>query len=261
MTTLRLIDAHCHLDDKAFDTDREAVLQRAKDAHISDIIIPGTQREHWQRIEQLCRTHSNCHACYGLHPYWSASHSDDDIPALEDYLVDHKAVAVGECGLDFRKQHIANDTDRQRQIFQFESQLDIARRADLPVVIHAVRATQAVIDSLKNFPGIRGMMHSYSGSLEQAGQLINMGFYISIGAVVTCERANKLRQVAGNIPLDAMLLETDAPDQPGCGHPDERNEPAYLGETAASIAQLRSESVQEIAARTTANACTLFGID
>jgi TatD DNase family protein len=261
MTTLRLIDAHCHLDFTEFDDDREAVLLRAGDQHITDFIIPGTKREYWPRIDQLCAKHRNCHACYGLHPYWSASHTDADIEALRSFIETHAAVAVGECGLDFRSDHIPDDAARQRQLAQFEAQLGIAVELELPVVIHAVKSTQQVIDMLKHFPGIRGMMHSYSGSLEQARQLIDMGLYISIGSIVSYQRANKLRKVAGRIPLQAMLLETDAPDQPGSDHQGERNEPAYLGDTVRSIAQLRDESVAMIAAQTTANACTLFGID
>jgi len=261
MTALRLIDAHCHLDFTEFDDDREAVLHRARDRHITDIIIPGTRREYWPRIDRLCEIHRNCHACYGLHPYWSASHTDADIDALKSFIETHAAVAVGECGLDFRSGNIPDDSAKQRQLTQFEAQLSIALELELPVVIHAVKSTQQVIDMLKDFPGIRGMMHSYSGSLEQAEQLIDMGLYISIGSVVSYQRASKLRKVAGKIPLQAMLLETDAPDQPGSGHQGERNEPAYLDETLKTIANLRDESVAVIAEQTTANACTLFAID
>ena len=261
MPALRLIDAHCHLDFTEFDEDREAVLRRASDQHITDIVIPGTIRKYWPRIDQLCEKHRNCHACYGLHPYWSASHTDADIDALRSFIETHDTVAVGECGLDFRSDHIPDDRARQRQLAQFEAQLSIALELQLPVVIHAVKSTQQVIDMLKDFPGITGMMHSYSGSLEQARQLIDIGFYISIGSIVSYQRASKLRQVAGKIPLQAMLLETDAPDQPGSDHHGERNEPAYLSETLRSIAQLRDESVTMIASQTTANACSLFGID
>lgn len=253
---MQLIDAHCHLDFESFDDDRDTVIQNAKAGAISDIIIPGTERQHWGRVREVCQQYPCCHPCYGLHPYWSKQHTDDDLHALEAWLKDNPAVAVGECGLDFRP----DQADHDRQQYIFERQLDLAHRLALPVVIHAVKATEQAYLTIKNFPRLTGMIHSYSGSLEQAGMLINEGFFISLGGAVTYPQAKKIRRVATEIPLGSLLLETDAPDQPGFNHQGQRNQPAYLNETLACISELRPEPVDQIAAQTTENARKLFAL-
>ncbi len=250
----KLIDAHCHLDFKAFDLDRPEVLQRAAEKNISDIIIPGTQQKYWQRIRSLCSTHDNLHACYGLHPYWIKQHEQQDITKLRHFIEANDTVALGECGLDFRPQQ----ADRTLQLEFFEAQLSIAKEYQLPVVIHSVKATETVIQILKKYKNLSGMIHSYSGSLEQAKQLIDLNFYISIGGNVTYQRANKIKEVAASIPLTSLLVETDAPDQPDFLHHDKRNEPAFLIDTVAAIAALRESNSEEISRQTTINAKHLF---
>ena len=255
-----LVDSHCHLDFEAFDEDRTQVYERAATVGISDIIIPGTERRYWARINRLCTGNDTFHACYGLHPYWSKDHSEQDIEALNQYIQDHRPVAVGECGLDFRSQMISEPADKDTQLFFFEAQLEVAVQHDLPVVIHSVRATETVIKIIKKFNKLRGMIHSFSGSLEQANQLIELGFYISLSGGVTYDRANKLRKVAAHIPLSSLLLETDAPDQPDQNNSGKRNEPSFLINTLDTIDDLREESRQRITEQTTANAKALFGL-
>ena len=256
----QLIDAHCHFDAEVFDNDRAQVLESAISNGISDIIIPGTERCYWDRIKCLCSQHHRLHACYGLHPYWANRHQLEDIDALKTYIEINRPVAIGECGLDFRK-HLLPETDsKARQLTFFEAQLGLAEEHHLPVVIHSVRATEAVIQTLQKFKGLRGMIHSYSGSLEQARQLIDLGFYISLGGSVTYENASKLRKVVQDIPLSSMLLETDAPDQPDKQHSGQRNEPSFIRNTLEEIARLRAESIEDIAKQTSANARTLFAI-
>ena len=256
----KLIDAHCHLDVEAFDADRAQVLERAASNGISDIVIPGTERRYWDRINNLCTEDHRLHACYGLHPYWVNRHQLEDISALQTYIEGNPPVAIGECGLDFRKHMLSEADDKTRQLTFFEAQLGLAEDHQLPVVIHSVRATEAVIQSIQKFKNLRGMIHSYSGSLEQARQLVDIGFYISLGGSVTHEKASKLRKVAQSIPLSSMLLETDAPDQPDKQHTGQRNEPAFIRNTLEEIARLRTESAEEIARQTSANARTLFAI-
>ena len=256
MSAYTLIDAHCHLDFPVFDIDRDAVLQRAKNKCISDIIIPGTEQQYWSRINALCSDNPHLHACYGLHPYWINSNKKYDLTRLEQYLSDTNAVAVGECGLDFRKKQ----ADRKIQLYFFEAQMRLAENCQLPVVIHSVNATETVIKMLKKFKGLKGMIHSYSGSFEQAEQLIEMNFLISIGANVTYDNAKKIKGVARKLPLTSLLLETDAPDQPDQKHAGKRNEPAYLANTLEVIAALREEPVQTIAQQTTVNVKKLFNI-
>ena len=256
MPATTLIDSHCHLDFETFDNDRADVLQRAKDNNISDIIIPGTEKIYWDRINQLCRKYSQLHACYGLHPYWVSEHNKTDIEKLKQYIEANRPVALGECGLDFR----ADQADKKTQLFFFEAQLDIAAQNQLPVVIHSVRATEAVIQSIKKFSTLNGMIHSYSGSPEQARQLIDLNFYISIGSSVTYDNAKNIKQVVKGIPLTSLLIETDAPDQPDKKHNGKRNEPAYMVNTINAISKIRKESVEMIARQTTINAKKLFGI-
>lgn len=253
--TIALIDTHCHLDFECFDKDREQVIADAHNNHVEKIIIPGTEKKFWARISNLCHK-EELYACYGLHPYWVNQHKPEDIKTLKQTLTEKQCVAVGECGLDFR----SGQAEKSEQLRYFEAQLALAQEMTLPVVIHAVRATETVINCLKKHPSLTGMIHSYSGSLEQAMQLIDMGFYISIGGTVTFEQARKVRNTVSNIPLSALLLETDAPDQPDILHKGRRNEPAFLTQTLKTIAELRQESPDLIARQTTFNAEKLFGI-
>lgn len=256
MAVTHLIDSHCHLDFDIFDNDRDQVMQRAVDNNIDDIIIPGTQQKYWHRIKHLCSQNKQLHACYGLHPYWVNEHDKAHIEQLNKYIDTARPVAIGECGLDFRAQQ----ANRQTQLYYFEAQLDIAVNNQLPVVIHSVKATETVIQTIKKFKELKGMVHSYSGSSEQAMQLIDLNFYISAGGNVTYDNAKKIRQVIKDIPLTSLLLETDAPDQPDLKHFDKRNEPAYLVNTLQTIAALREEDANSIASQTTKNAKDLFDI-
>ncbi len=256
MSTSQLIDSHCHLDFESFDKDRDQVIQRALNQNIKNIIIPGTQKKSWNRIKQLCDQYQQLHACYGLHPYWANEHSKQDIKQLKKYIEINHPVAIGECGLDFRPQQ----ADKETQLFFFEAQLDIAANHQLPAVIHSVKATETVIQTIKKFKNLSGMIHSYSGSSEQAKQLIDLGFCISVGGSVTYDNAKKIRQVVKDIPLTSLLLETDAPDQPDLKHFNKRNEPAYLLNTLKAIAKLRGEPADKIAEQTTINAKKLFKI-
>lgn len=256
MTPIQLIDSHCHLDFEAFDKDRSDVLQRAKDHNICDIVIPGTEKAYWDRIKLLCKKHPQLHACYGLHPYWVNTHNKHDVEKLKLYIDSNRPVALGECGLDFRPQQ----ADKKTQLFFFEAQLDIAADCQLPVVIHSVRATESVIESIKKFKGIGGMIHSYSGSTEQARQLIDLNFYISLGGSLTYDKAVKIRKVAKEIPLTSLLIETDSPDQPDQEHSGKRNEPSYLVNTVKAMSVIREEPEDLIAEQTTFNAKRLFKI-
>jgi len=251
-----LIDAHCHLDFINFDKDRDEVLKRAKQNGISDIIIPGISANNWPKINTLCEQNKNLHPCYGLHPYWVDQHKESDLEKLKQYINNKPCVAIGECGLDYRPEQ----ADRKKQQYFFEAQLDIALEKKLPVVIHSVRATEDVIQQLRKRPELKGMVHSYSGSYEQALLLIDMGFYLSFGGAISYDRASKLRSIAGKIPLSALLIETDAPDQPDANHQHERNEPAYLIETLKVLTGLRNECSNEIAQQITNNSKALFNL-
>lgn len=251
-----LVDSHCHLDAPEFDADRAQVLTRARAAGVIAQVVPAIRFADFAALRTLCDAKADLHPAYGLHPMFLADHAPAHIDALRDWLGRERAVAVGECGLDF----FVEGLDAQMQRDLFTAQLQLAREFDLPVIIHARRAVDEVIATIKRFAPLRGVVHSYSGSAEQARQLWNLGFLIGLGGPITYERAHRLRSLVATMPLEFLLLETDAPDQPLATHRGERNEPSYLVEVANTVAQLREIDVDVIAASTTLNAKRLFGI-
>lgn len=249
-----LVDSHAHLDATAFDADRDAVVRRAHAAGLRHIVVPATHAARWPFLRDVCASATGLHAAYGLHPMFMHEHREEHLEQLPRWLEDHHAVAVGECGLDF----FIDTPQREWQRHYFSRQLAIARELQLPVIIHARRAVDDVIHCVRRVRGLRGVVHSFAGSGEQARQLADLGFLVGIGGPVTHERARRLRRIVGAMPLDTLLLETDAPDQPGAGHHGERNEPAWLLDVLHCVAALRDEDVATIAAATTANAHRLF---
>ena len=253
---MQLIDAHCHFDDARLDHDRDRAYRRARDAGVVMQIIPGIKAAWWPRIKQTCERYAGLFANYGLHPMFIPEHEAADLDALAQWLEREKPVAIGECGLDF----YIDDPQPDLQQFYFEAQLALAQQFHLPVVIHARRSVEQVINTLCRFPGIRGMLHSFSGSEQQARRLIDLGFYLSFGGPATYTRANRLHQLLRVLPLEVILLETDAPDQPGSQHRGQRNEPAYLPEVLQTLSELREEPIARIAEQTNANTRLLFSI-
>ncbi|MBY4597192.1 TatD family hydrolase [bacterium BD-1] len=250
-----LYDSHCHLDAVEFDPDREQVLARARAAGVTRQLLPAVDRESWSKIRALCAADPGLRPAYGLHPMFLDRHQPGDLDALADWLGRERPAAVGECGLDFFVEGL--DPDAQRNYFQ--RQLGLAREFDLPVVLHARRAVDEVIASLRRVGGLRGVVHSWSGSEEQARQLFGLGFHLGIGGPVTFERAQRLRRTVATMPIEWLLLETDAPDQPDAAHRGERNEPGRLPNVLAVVAQLRGQAPEDVAAATRANAERLFG--
>lgn len=250
-----IIDSHCHIDFEDFDNDRAEVLHRANAAGVTKIIVPGVIQPTWPRVKATCEKHTELYPCYGLHPYFIEQHRDNDLQALEHLLSGNsQAIAVGECGLDFFLAHL----DREKQHFYFEQQLDLAITLKLPVVVHARKSTEAVINAIKKRPGLRGMIHSYSGSYEQAIQLIDLGFYLSFGGPITYDKATRLHALVKSLPLSSLLIETDAPDQPVAHSKSPRNEPACITNVATRIAQLQHIDFNEVTSGTYKNAMQLF---
>lgn len=252
-----LVDTHVHLDIAAFADDRTQVIARATAASVDAMIVPAVDARSWLPISELCRTHAQIHPAYGLHPMFLAQHAPADVDALSAWLDREPAVAIGEIGLDFHVPGL--DHDLQRQYFQ--RQLQLARERNLPVIVHARAALEEVSLTLRRSGGLRGVVHSFSGSEQQARQLCEAGFHLGIGGPVTYPRAQRLRRIVATMPLECLLLETDAPDQPDAAHRGERNEPARLVEILHCIAALRAQPAAEIAAATSANARRLFGLD
>jgi TatD DNase family protein len=251
-----LVDSHSHFDASEFDPDRDAALARARAAGVDRQVVPAVVAASWPRLREVCARDGGLFPAYGLHPMYLAEHQPAHLDELRQWIERERPVAVGECGLDFFVEGL--DADDQQHYF--DGQLQLAREFDLPVIVHARRAVDAVIASFKRVGGLRGVVHSFSGSPEQARQLWHMGFLIGLGGPVTYERANRLRTLARSMPLDFLLLETDAPDQPDAGIRGQRNEPARLAVVRDVIAGLRDIAPEELARATTQNAERLFGL-
>ncbi|WP_198005641.1 TatD family hydrolase [Thioalkalivibrio thiocyanodenitrificans] len=251
-----LTDTHCHFDDPAFDGDRDDCLGRARSAGVGALVLPAVSRSGWPRLKAVAASHEGLHPAYGLHPVLLAEHAPADLDELARWIERERPVAVGECGLDYFVAGLDPDT----QWGYFTAQLALAREHDIPAIIHARRSVDQVTRGLRQCPGVRAVVHSFSGSEQQARKLIDLGCLLGFGGPVTYPRARRLRTLAATLPLEAILLETDAPDQPGAMHRGRRNEPAFLPEIAAEIAALRGMAPDELAEATTENARQLFGL-
>lgn len=255
-----LVDSHCHLDADAFDADRDAVIARARAAGVSRQVLPAVDAAGWPKLRGICARSPGLYPAYGLHPMYLAAHRDEHLAELRDWIERERPVAVGECGLD----HFVEGLDPGAQLHFFEGQLRLAREFDLPMIVHARRAVDAVIAAIRRVGGVpgglRGVVHSFPGSMEQARQLSQLGFLVGLGGPVTYERANRLRMLVATMPLDWLLLETDSPDQPDSSIRGQRNEPARLARVLDTIATLRNADPADIARATSANAERLFGL-
>jgi len=251
-----LIDSHSHIDVAAFDADRGAVLERARAAGITRQIVPAVTFDAFGKLRDLCKAEAGLYPAYGLHPTFLAQHRPEHVEQLGAWIEHERPVAVGECGLDFSVAGL--DLDAQRLYFQ--RQLELARDFDLPLIVHGRGAFDEVTATFRRIGGLRGVVHSFGGSLEQAQQLWKLGFCIGIGGPITYERAKRLRRIVADMPIEYLLLETDSPDQPLHGHQGSRNEPALLTEVCAAVAALRGAAPADVAAATSRNAVELFGL-
>ena len=253
---MRLIDSHSHFDAAEFDADRAEAHARARAAGVAGQVVPAVDAASWPKLRQVCRDHAGLYPAYGLHPMYLQAHRPQHLADLRTWIERERPVAIGECGLDYFVEGL--DADSQQRYF--DGQLALAREFELPVIVHARRAVDAVIAAIRRVGGLTGVVHSFSGSAEQAAQLHTLGFLLGIGGPVTYERANRLRKTVAAMPLEQLLLETDSPDQPGAAHRGERNEPAYLGEVLEVVAGLRGMAADTLANATSANAQRLFGL-
>lgn len=253
-----LIDTHCHLDAAEFDADRELVVERAHEAGVGIMVVPAVERANFGAVASVCREFPGCMPAYGIHPMYVDRAREEDLDALRDTLRGEPALAVGEIGLDF----FVEPRDEQRQRFYFSEQLRIAREFELPVLLHVRRAIDAILGELRRVAVPGGIAHAFSGSRQQAEEFIKLGFKLGFGGAMTYPRATRLRELAATLPLDSIVLETDAPDMPpewltrnGQGERKwGRNEPAELPRIAAVLAELRGMQAGDVMAATTGNA-------
>lgn len=251
---MELFDTHCHLDVAAFDKDRQRVLHEANARGVKQLLVPAITRNNWQSVLDLCQQHPGLYPALGLHPVMLEQHKSADITALAEQVTRTRPVAIGEIGLDFQMKTL----DREKQQSLFAAQLAIAEQQQLPVVLHVRKAHDAVLQMLKRHALPGGTCHAFNGSLQQAEQYIQLGFKLGFGGMLTYPKANKLRKLARELPLSAMVLETDAPDMVGAAHQYQRNSPAYLPEVLETLAELRAEPVEAIARVTRENAYKVF---
>jgi len=253
---MELIDSHCHLDDDRFDDRREQVITKASANGIRGMVIPATTANRWEKVKQVCHDHAGLYPAYGLHPMFVAQHQLVHLRELDEWLAREPAIAVGECGIDYFDSRV--DEKWQRQLFT--EQLQLANNHRLPVIVHVRKAMDEVISLLRKQALHGGVVHSFAGSQQQAMQLYDLGFKIGIAATVGFERAKKLRAVVSSMPDDALLLESDAPDQPGAKHRGQLNQPAFIVEHLQTMAELRQCEVEDLANTLTHNTESLFDL-
>jgi TatD DNase family protein len=251
---MQLIDSHCHLDVSDFSTDLAETLNRGQEAGVVAFVVPAIDFASWPHLSELATKHIEMKPAYGLHPMFLENYQVSHLDALPLWLAKSECVAVGECGLDF----FIPDFDAPLQELVFIEHIKLAKQFQKPLIVHARKSTERVIQLLKQYGPVTGVIHSYSGSLEQAQQLIKMGFMLGIGGPITYPRSNRIRALVKEIPLEYLLLETDSPDQPLFGEQGRRNEPMHLPTIAQAIAEVKNISIDKVAEQTTFNATRLF---
>lgn len=245
-----LIDTHCHLDAAEFAADRSAVLAAARVAGVGGFLVPAVEAANFDAVAALSRANPDCRHAFGIHPLYVKQALPDDLDRLAERLAEGSAVAVGEIGLD----GYVVDGDLPRQRSYFVAQLKLARRFDLPVVLHIRRAQDEILGLLRRHPVAGGIAHAFNGSHQQAEAFIRLGFRLGFGGAMTYPGSKRIRELAATLPLTSIVLETDAPDIAPVWGRGLRNDPANLARFAQELAQLRDMPVGEVIAATGANA-------
>nr|WP_207201567.1 TatD family hydrolase [Pseudomonas sp. TH41] len=254
-----MIDSHTHLDFPDFDEDRQALLAESRALGVRRMVVLGVYQANWQRVWDLVQSDPDLYAAFGLHPVYLDQHQPEDLPELGDWLArlaGHRQVcAVGEIGLDY----FIETLDRERQQTLFEAQLQLAADFNLPALIHVRRSHAAVIATLKRFRLKRaGIIHAFAGSKEEAREYIKLGFKLGLGGAATWPQALRMHRVLAELPLESVVLETDAPDMAPAMFPGQRNSPAHLPAICSALAGIMAITAEQLAAASTANACELF---
>ena len=254
-----LVDTHCHLDAPEFDADRAAQVLAAHAAGVSSMVVPAVAPGNFSAVRSCGTSFAGCFPAYGIHPLYLQGLDDQAIDTLRRWLQvemcgDCPSVAIGEIGLD----QFFEGADVGRQAFFFKRQLALAQEFGLPVLLHVRRAIDPVHKLVRESGVRRGIAHAFNGSFQQAEAFVKLGFKLGFGGSMTYSRASRIRELARLLPLEAIVLETDAPDIPPAWMPGGRNCPAELGRIADVLAELRSVPVERIRDVTTANAAEIL---
>ena len=250
---MQFYDSHCHLADERLDRLRGHMLHHAQIMGVTRMVSVAARACEWPVLLRIHRRHPEVSIAYGLHPWFE--HEPRALGRLPEWLRRGAAVAVGECGLDFG----AGRASRGEQEALLLPQLRLAREFDLPLILHAHKSEDVLAMHLARLPGLRGVVHGFHGSPQQADKFLQLGFYLGIGAAITYPNAQRWRAVVASLPLERVLLESDAPDQPPFGR-DKPNEPAFVLDTLAVLAGLHGISIEAMAEATWQNAVSLFGL-
>jgi len=251
-----MIDSHAHYNASAFDEDRDAVLKSLSENGVDAVINIGDNLEASRTCLKMAHDYPFLYAAVGVHPESAEEVTSDALRKLEEMLSDEKAVALGEIGLDYHYDDVPRDVQRRA----FRMQLVLAKRLDVPVVIHDREAHRDCLDILKEEGITKGVMHCFSGSVEFMQEVVKQGLYVALGGVVTYKNARHTVDVAREVPLDRLLLETDCPYLAPVPHRGKRNSSLYMHHTAERIAEIRGIDVGTLYVLTTENTKKLFGI-
>jgi len=256
---VELIDTHTHLDFPDFDSDRREVLAHSRTLGVQRMVVLGVYQQNWQRLWDLVQADADLFAAFGLHPVYLDDHKPADLTELGDWLTrlhGHRQLcAVGEIGLDYFLEQL----DRERQQSLFEAQLKLAVDFQLPALLHVRRSHAAVIATLKRIRLPRGgIIHAFAGSREEANEYIKLGFKLGLGGAATWPQALRMHKVLAHLPLNAVVLETDAPDMAPAMYPGQRNSPEHLPAICTALAERMGTSPLALAEASTRNACELF---
>lgn len=255
-----LIDTHCHLDALEFAHDRADIVAHAMQQGVSAMVIPAVHARYFTEVIGLSERYPHCHYALGIHPMYVDDSKDADLEVLADCLKtqmqsDNPPIAIGEIGLDL----FETKDNLVRQTHFFNQQLKLAQAHDLPVILHVRKAVDPVLKSLRRIPVKGGIAHAFNGSYQQAEQLLQLGFKLGFGGAMTYERALHIRELARQLPLEAIVLETDAPDIPPAWVGNRgRNSPDQLMKIAEVLAEIRGVKIAEILDQTTYNACQVL---
>ncbi|SIS45730.1 TatD family hydrolase [Neptunomonas antarctica] len=258
MADWQIIDSHCHLDFPVFDGVRPQRVVAALQAGVGRIIVPGVAAKDFQRVVDTASAFANVYFSLGLHPCFMPEHQADDLQILADWVAQYPVCAIGEIGLDF----YIPDHDSAAQIALLKAQLKIAKQHQLPVLLHVRKAHDVMLKTLRDLQFEQGgIVHAFNGSAQQANIYIKMGFKLGFGGTLTYPGSHRIRALAAELPLESIVLETDAPDMPLYGRRGEPNQPAYVADVLKELAQLRVEPIETIATLTSANVEQLLSLN